>query len=240
MARLFNGTSDKAVLSAAVVTAVPLTLAAWFKQTATGAGRVIIDLSNGGTNLFQLRQTASGAVGANTNANQALSSAAATAGTWNHGCATFASITSRAAYLNGANKGTNASSTTPSGINKTTIGVKGDGTLFYNGSLADIAIWNVALADADVAMLALGISPLLVRRSALVAYWPFLGYYSPEIDLLSSTGITLTGTTQSAHPRVFGWHHQGGGSRTSAAPAGIAAANLIGGQRLIVGGTLAA
>lgn len=64
-------------------------------------------------------------------------------------------------------------------------------------------MWNVALSDTDAAVLALGYSPLLVRRSALVSYWPLLGFYSPEIDLLSSTGITLTGTTQSAHTRVF-------------------------------------
>jgi hypothetical protein len=37
-----------------------------------------------------------------------------------------------------------------------------------------MAIWSAALTDAEAAILALGISPLLVRPASLAAYWPMI------------------------------------------------------------------
>lgn len=39
------------------------------------------------------------------------------------------------------------------------------------GDISEVGYWNVALTDADVAVLAKGVSPLLVRPEGLVAYW---------------------------------------------------------------------
>lgn len=36
------------------------------------------------------------------------------------------------------------------------------------------AIWDVALSDAEVALLSRGASPMLVRPEALVEYWPMI------------------------------------------------------------------
>ena len=43
---------------------------------------------------------------------------------------------------------------------------------YCDGSLAEAAIWNAALSDAEVAALATGVSPLLVRPGSLVFYAP--------------------------------------------------------------------
>ncbi|MFS2087150.1 LamG-like jellyroll fold domain-containing protein, partial [Stenotrophomonas geniculata] len=80
-----------------------------------------------------------------------------TNGTWNHALAVFASSTSRAAYLNGASKGTNVQSSSPTGVNRTTtsmVYVSAASSLFFPGDLAEVAMWNVALTDADAAILA--------------------------------------------------------------------------------------
>ena len=73
------------------------------------------------------------------------------------------------------------------------------------GDLAEAAVWNVALTDAEVAALARGIHPFLIRPDALVAYWPILGRYSPEINLKSNSAtMAIQGTlSQAAHPRIF-------------------------------------
>lgn len=73
-----------------------------------------------------------------------------------------------------------------------------------DGAIAEVGIWNVALSDSDVALLAKGVSPLMVHPESLVFYAPLIGQYSPEIELRSARNLTLTGTpTQSAHPPIF-------------------------------------
>lgn len=202
-----------------VVTATPLTMCAWAKTSITGADQTIVSIKNSvGTrdiNIFSLRVSTGNAVNANTgdgsNNSSASTSTTISADTWFHACAVFASSTSRAAYLNGAGKGTNTGSRTPSGVNRTSIGVV-NGTAVYDpfapagtGDIAEVAIWNIALSDADVASLATGVSPLLVHPEALVGYWPLIGNNSPENNLLSNTSVmSITGSlSAAAHPRII-------------------------------------
>jgi hypothetical protein len=68
-----------------------------------------------------------------------------------------------------------------------------------------VALWNIALSDADVASLALGIHPFLVHPSALVAYWPLMGASSPEPNLKSNTAtMAINGSlSQAVNPRLM-------------------------------------
>jgi hypothetical protein len=67
--------------------------------------------------------------------------------------------------------------------------------------LAEAAIWNVALSDTEVAALAAGYSPKTIQPTALVAYWPLIGDWTPEIELISGQNFTIQGSlTQGAHP----------------------------------------
>ncbi len=89
-------------------------------------------------------------------AGGANSTAGFTAGSWYTGAAVYIAINSRAAYLNGGNKGTDATAITPTGIDTTIIGAQHDGTAvngFFDGSMAACAFYNIALSDAQVAAL---------------------------------------------------------------------------------------
>jgi Concanavalin A-like lectin/glucanases superfamily len=216
VARTFVAASSQKLYAAtAALTAAPLTLACWYRTT-TSAWKGLISLahpSNGFTGEFAVGLTSAGAgigatrvvaeVNGGTGGTSAVSSISySQAGVWEHAAAVFTSSTARAAYLNGTNKGTATLSATPSGITDTWLGadIFGD---FHDGDLAEVGIWSIALSDLEVAVLAQGISPLLVRPEALVYYAPLLGQYAPEIDLVGRRNLTVTGATAAAHPRVW-------------------------------------
>lgn len=74
----------------------------------------------------------------------------------------------------------------------------------FDGRLAEVAVWAGDIGAAGFAQVGQRISPLLVRPDLLVAYWPLIGRYSPETDLVSGIAGTITGTVaQADHPRVI-------------------------------------
>ena len=173
----------------------PLTLAGWLSFPATptaNSNGYCIALSSDATtpSFFMLKGGTDGSNNLNALAvvaatsgspNQTVistsSGIAAAANVWFHVCGVFTSNTARAAFLNGGFKGTGATSVQPLSITVTAMGglwvpsftiASGDALL----CMADVAVWNVALTDAEVAALGRGMSPLFVRPSALQAYWP--------------------------------------------------------------------
>lgn len=214
MARLFDFASLQYLTrAAALVTGVPFTLAAWVRinDLAADSGVIVIG-DTGATNWHGMRiSITTGIVHAVSRLGatnvRAESTAGVTTNTWCHVCGVWTSTTSRAAFMNGANKGTNASSCTPSGLDTTDIGA-----VFTNnvhsaqarGDIAEVSAWNVALTDADVANLAKAVSPLMVKPANLLGYWPLIGRYSPEIDLIERFDMTLVAApVASPHPRMF-------------------------------------
>lgn len=76
--------------------------------------------------------------------------------------------------------------------------------VYFNGSLAEMAVWNVSLTAAEMAALSAGYSADQIRPGSLVAYWPLIGRLSPEIELWSGYNGTLTNApAQDAHPRII-------------------------------------
>ena len=127
-------------------------------------------------------------------------------GTWYHACGVFTSDTSRDAFLNGGEKGSDTGSRSPSSPDQFRIGARSyqAAANYFDGSIAEAGIWNVALSDEEVAQLGLGYSPLMIRPSALVGYWPMLGNNSPELDRKGSTSFTWTNSpTKADHCRVI-------------------------------------
>jgi hypothetical protein len=80
------------------------------------------------------------------------------------------------------------------------FGAQTSSATFFQGRIADVGFWNVALSTGEGFGLDAGVSPLLVRRTALVAYYPVYGVTANEPDLSGGllTG-TLTGTTPANH-----------------------------------------
>lgn len=203
--------------ASAPVSSAPFSVACWFRVTDTTSAHRLFDLSSStGVNYFSLhaRGDQSGdPVQAITDdftdpAGVASTSSAYTANTWQHAAAVFSSSNSRAAFLNGGSKGTNSTNRTPTGINR--IGVNrlyyaGTGYGGMSGRIAHLAIWNVALADDEVAALAAGFSPQLARPGSLVAYWPFGGFHGDyDRDLCGAYNLTAYNSPTFAEgPRII-------------------------------------
>lgn len=219
MARSLNGSSDFMRYSGAVVSSAPLTLSAWVYRNAVSNTGDILGIYESAAalngNLFVVRQTSTsgGNNSIRASAGQVtLASALITRSitdwpenTWQHVAGVFETTTSRYAYAGGVAGSQNTTSSTPSGMDRTSIGRR-DNTAANNhlqGSVADAAVYNVALSASEIAVLASGVSPMLVRPEALVAYWPLIGRYSPEPDLFGGTNLTLTGTSLADHPRIY-------------------------------------
>jgi hypothetical protein len=212
MAGGFNGSTQYLIGGSAPVSAVPLTMACWFIGNSTLTGALMSLGTNGGTARYSLvaagtaggdpiqaGTTNSGGTGAN-----GTTSTGFTTGPWYHACGVFASTTSRSAYLNGAGKGTDTTSITAS-ADRTLIGARiNGGTVgaFYTGRVADAAIWNIDLTDAEVASLATGMSPLLIRPQSLVFYAPlyrnFVDYKG--MSLTNTAGVTVVDSNRHYGP----------------------------------------
>jgi hypothetical protein len=82
----------------------------------------------------------------------------------------------RRAYIDGGSKGTNGTSRTPSGVNKTGVGYlcRSSQTGYFSGRIAEVAVWDAALTDAEAALLGAGYSALFVRPQDLLVYWPMV------------------------------------------------------------------
>jgi hypothetical protein len=214
VARLFDDTNtDFLEHAGAVLTGVPITLAAWFRtDTATASQDLVCLVDKGANSNFRLNlggNAAGDPVRAVVNAGGTPSLAATSTGytvnTWHHAAAVFSATNARAAYIDGGSKGTNSDSVVPSGIDTTAIGYLPAlvSQAYLSGRIAEVAIWNVALSDAEVAALARGLAPLYVQPGALVGYWPLWGLHSPEIDLtVNNRQMTVDGAVAADHAPV--------------------------------------
>jgi hypothetical protein len=211
MARLFDDASTQYLSQASpVLTGTPLTMACWFNSDDAAIAQLLLGLTpaagNGNGFYLNLNGAAAGdPVQARTNGNLASSTSGYSINTWHHACGVWASATDRRAFIDGGSKGTNATNATPGAITKTHIGRRENNLdMHMSGRIAEAAIWNIDLADGDVATLAKGYSPLVIRPANLVAYWPLMGRTSPEIDWVGKFDMTLNnGPTQAAHPRII-------------------------------------
>lgn len=190
------------------VTAYPFTLAAWFNADVLTGGKTILCLGTSGGATAQQRIYASPtAVHAESEAAATTSTAASTAApsltTWHHACGVFESDTDRRAFLDGGNKGTDATSRGwATFINRTVIGQRlrnGNYGLGMDGRIAETAVWNISLTDDEVLALGRGIRPSLIRPQNLVFYAPLI---REVIDLRAARALTATNApAQSDHTR---------------------------------------
>lgn len=205
--------------SGAVVTGYPFTIACWVRPP-TGIFTAAADFfgifnsaAAGDRNRFVLRSNAADAVlfaaADSVGSTNATATGTFAGDTWGHICGVGTSATNRACFFNGGGKGTTTTSRIPASLDRTSIGLEdntGAGFAPPSGTLiAEAAIWNIALADVDAAMLgAQRASPLKVRPDALVGYWPLIGNYGPEIEVIKRQEMAVQGTLSAAiHPAIF-------------------------------------
>jgi hypothetical protein len=209
MAFSLNGTSYIEVTSTPVI-AAPFTMACWFNPATLTDGALMSIGNSATTNRFQMNSNAAqagrplsiSAVAAST--ATANTTTAIVQNTWQHAAAVCASATSRSIYLNGGGKATNTTSITPAGINNIMMGGRWSGgtrAFFFNGRLAEVAIWNIALTDDEVISLSRGFAPYLIRPSNLRFYNRCLR--TPQ-DLSQGRTLTQVAITNFDHPRIYG------------------------------------
>jgi len=214
MARDFDGSTGYLTRSSPGVSGPPVTMACWFNADAATASEALMSINVSDRRGFVL--TAAGAVAGDPVRFQSITTAGGTgtadsttgytAGTWHHAIGTSSLSNSRAAYIDGGSEGTNTTNAPVGTLANIIIGARTVTTpgLFFNGHIAEAAVWNVVLDPAERVMLARGVSPLFVRPSALVSYCPVYGRNGPEVDFKSADTFALTGTAaQSAHPRII-------------------------------------
>lgn len=129
------------------------------------------------------------------------------AGTWNGSSANISKTLG--CWVNGARDGSATSGgqhTTSDTANGWTVGARANnGTLPFDGDACEIAIWQTDLSAGgsscpELAALAKGISPLMIRRDQLVAYWPTFGDFDNGIDYSGNkNNLALVGTLASAN-----------------------------------------
>jgi hypothetical protein len=209
MARhLVQASSQYLINASAPLTAAPCTFACWVNPILSGGSAGGVQITDGTVNnAFGVEFFASGAVAAETYGSGVFpiaqtAAGSLTAGTWQHIAGVFASSTSRIAFANGVASSPETTAAIPTGLNQILIG--NNSGHYGNGDIAEAAVWNVALSALEIATLAAGVSPLLVRPSALVFYAPLSGFGSPEPDIIGRRNLTLTNApTAAAHPRLF-------------------------------------
>jgi hypothetical protein len=218
MARAFvRASSQYLETGSAVVAAPPFTVACWFNSDDIDTEQNLFwigdkDVTGHWWRLVLRGATVGDPVRFDIQSGGAIEVAATTTGysanTWHHACGVTASTSSRAVYIDGGSKGTNTNpAASPTAPDRTSVGrwaTSSPGN-YMSGMIAEVGVWNVALSDGDVAILAKGISPRLMRPASLVAYWPIIGRADPEPDLWgdTSTSLTVTGATAAnTHPRI--------------------------------------
>ena len=210
MARTFTSASSHYLenSASAPVTAVPLSMACWFKTTTVAAGThalVWVGDKDVSDQWFRLRRgTANCDACARDSGTERISNGPGglTTNTWYHGAGVWNTTTSRLAYINGVAGIENTTACTPAGADRVSIGRIGRSVPadYLDGTIAEVGIWNVALTATEILALAKGALPSMIRPQSLVFYAPCWGNDSPEPDL--STGardMTVTGATSAAH-----------------------------------------
>lgn len=192
-------------------TDLPVTMACWFKSdslTVTQALMNVIDYSSNHYLVLYAAGSVDDKIWAvqydGVNSGQAKSSTTYSANTWHHACGVFKNQANRSVYIDGGSKVTNTTNCpNQADMDRFAIGglvYNGGGStvFFVSGAVAEAAIWKAELSDSEVAAIAHGFSPLMVKPESLEVYWPLIR--DTDIDIVGGYDLTdHNGPTVSGH-----------------------------------------
>ena len=221
MALTFNGTSSKLeyISGASIISTLPVSIFAWIKPTSaalTKAGYIggmgdgsassglePILAGNDANDPFYGSSRASG-----TAVYDAAVASAASAGVWTPCLTVYTSSTLRKAYFGAGTPAEGTTSNNPNIANmlRINVGVRPStgNTVYFDGDIAEFAIWSSALSDSNWTTLSGGATPSGVASGSLVDYWSLTTQASTHTG---TNGIVLTATSTSQasdHPSISG------------------------------------
>jgi hypothetical protein len=225
---LGGGTTDKVTTTYGTV-GTQMSYSGWFFQRAAGGSSlgVLFAQTGGGVGEALFNSGSTWAFGAEwTTTDGSWSVVRPSLSNWHHLLLTYDgsnTANNPVVYINGSSVTVTritgpAGTRTPSGANFN-IGNRADSTLWWDGHIAEFAIWDRILTAGDATALSKGYSPLFLRNS-LKEYVPLLR------DNVSwyNAAPTIVGTLVTNHPRVIypssSWKiiALGGGGQTLSPP----------------------
>jgi hypothetical protein len=213
MAFLFASASSQYLsVASAPVTVEPLTISLWYRVASTPTNRMAFSLArstgNGGfrINVTGTTMLAQRVDDGGTPSASSSTTVANTVGTWYHAAAVFlGSGQNVTGYINGV-AGTPATNTgsTLSTLDRLVIGTRlsaGSPGLYFDGDIAEVGVWNAALAAEEIAGLAKGFRCRMIRPQSLRFDLRMIRGLQ---DLSQALAMTNTnGATVSTHPRII-------------------------------------
>lgn len=196
----FGGGGERLQTAQMANMAVPLTLACWFRPSLLSGSMELFSIQNtqGGTsgNAHRLNcngTTALRAIQTGNTSNGIATAGAPVVGRWQHACGVFASNSSRTAYLNGVPGSANTTALVSTAASAYAILGRFDNGAnnLFKGAVALPWVWNAALTATEVAALAAGVPPWMVRPEAAIHGWAFL--HGGQRDRYSSFLIVPAG-----------------------------------------------
>lgn len=159
-----------------------ITISAWIKADAFAAFARIVSkwAGSSGQYLLALNGTPSGFIFRVAGASDLAGYAALPAvGAWAHvaGRKNGVTATSAQMFLNGAaDVAGTSTSAIPDTANDFRVGTDQNlASPSFDGAVAEVCVWNVALTDAEILALARGANPFLVRPAGIGGYFPLWG-----------------------------------------------------------------
>jgi len=229
MALLFDGTNDYLTSTNLAgngpISSYPVTLSAWIKPNSLGTSAMNYDFQD--FVISDGSDTARIGIGASKyskwgmyTAGQKSQSAASqwsqtSANPWTNLVGVFNDTNDRDGYINGSSNtfhnGGNITSNTLSDADIVGVGYGSldSGTPSYSkNTVAECALWNVALTTTEIDSLAAGFSPLFIRPESLVLYYPLGGPYAADVGTAfagtATHNLSITGSpTSAANPPII-------------------------------------
>lgn len=197
MARRFDDASSQYLtVSSIPVTSTPLTIACWFYMVAASELSVScyeIGSPNHGFFLQPYNDSTVYATAIGGSGSGSASQTSISLNTWHHAAATFASASSRTAWLDGSAGTANTTNVgTLNTLDTMEIGGSSAFSEYGDGRMCEVGIWDVELTSVEISDLADGVSPLAIRENSLIFYAPLVR--DEDQDEVGGLSFTATNT----------------------------------------------
>jgi hypothetical protein len=211
MSIVLDGATQYLHHAAAVVTTYPFAISAWLYDSPGPTAGALVSIGTSGSNNNRWTMRTSGATrkgqfNARISSDDIINSNSAyTLGAWTNVIIFAVNNSSRSVYVNNGSGATTGNQVKVTGVNSTYIGAVNDGSIKWNGYIAEVGIWQASLGAASRLALQTK-SPELVQLDDLVAYWPLGGskYGDDANDRKSTYHMTEVGSPSydAEHPTL--------------------------------------